>query len=116
MQSFKTGFFKRKEHLKNPLEFKRLFKQGQCEKVSGARIFFAENGLSFNRVGFPLPRGYGNAVQRNLSKRLSREVYRFFKSKLKIGYDILLLVYSGNDTFDARTSQFNMLFEKAGLL
>ena len=113
---FKTGFFKREERIKNPVEFKSLFKNGKKASISGAKIFILENALEINRVGFPLSRGYGNAVQRNLSKRYSREVYRLIKSHLNTGYDILLLVYPGNDSFSTRCVQFRTLFTKVGLL
>lgn len=113
---FKTGFFRREERIKNPGEFKRLFKNGKKASISGAKIFVCENNLEINRVGFPLPRGYGNAVQRNLSKRYSREVYRLLKAHLNTGYDILLLVYPGNDSFSTRCAQFRTLFTKIGLL
>ena len=112
----KTGFFKREEHIKNPVEFKKLFKNGKKASTSGSKLFFMENGLAINRVGFPLPRGYGNAVQRNLSKRYSREVYRLLKAHLNTGYDILLLVYPGNDSFSTQCVQFRSLFKKAGLI
>src|SRR5574344_1590889 len=102
----KTGFFKRNERIKNPVEFKNLFKNGKKASVSGAKIFVIENGLEINRIGFPLSRGYGNAVQRNLSKRYSREVYRLLKTHLNKGYDILMLVYPDNDSFSTRCVQF----------
>lgn len=111
----KTGFFTRKERIKKTSDFKNLFKSGKKASISGARLFYTENGLEMNRIGFPLPRGYGNAVQRNLSKRYSREVYRLFKARLNTGYDMLLLVYPGNDSFDLRCVQFRLLCEKAGL-
>lgn len=112
----KTGFFKREERIKNPADFKKLFKNGKKISIQGAKIFFMENGLEINRVGFPLIRGYGNAVQRNLSKRYSREVYRLLKSHLNTGYDILFLVYPGNDSFNSRCDQFRLLLNKAGLI
>jgi len=112
----KTGFFKRCERIKNPADFKDLFKNGKKTGVPGAKLFYKENGLGKNRIGFPLPRGYGNAVQRNLSKRYSREVYRLFKTHLNTGYDMLFLVYSGNDSFSSRCVQFRLLCEKAGLI
>lgn len=113
---FKTGLFKRYERIKSPVEFKNLFKYGKKASVSGAKIFVLENNLEINRIGFPLPRGYGNAIQRNLSKRYSREAYRLLKSQLNIGYDILLLVYPNNDSFSSRCAQLNALFTKIGLI
>ena len=67
-------------------------------------------------VGFPLIRGYGNAVERNLSKRYSREVYRLLKSHLNTGYDMLILIYPGNDSFHSRCDQIRLLCQKAGLI
>ena len=112
----KTGFFSRKERLKNPKEFKKLFRDGKKASVDGARIFYLKNGFESNRVGFPLPRGYGNAVQRNLSRRYSREVYRLLKTHLNTGYDILFLIYPGKDSFNLRCAQFQVLFRNAGLI
>ena len=112
----KTGFFKREERIKNPADFKNLFKNGKKVSISGAKLYYLENNLEINRVGFPLIRGYGNAVQRNLSKRYSREVYRYIKSHLNTGYDILILIYPGNDSFHSRCEQIRLLFKKAGLL
>lgn len=112
----KTGFFKREERIKNPADFKRLFKTGKKISVSGAKLFYLENELEMNRVGFPLIRGYGNAVERNLSKRYSREVYRLYKSHLNTGYDMLFLIYPGNDSFSSRCDQIRLLCEKAGLI
>ena len=112
----KTGFFRRDERIKNPADFKKLYKEGKKISIPGAKLFYLENHLEMNRVGFPLIRGYGNAVERNLSKRYSREVYRFFKSHLNTGYDMLFLVYPGNDSFHSRCEQFRSLCQKAGLL
>ena len=112
----KTGRFTRDEHLKRPADIQKLFKTGQRVSVAGAKLFYALNDRNLNRVGFPLPRGYGNAVQRNASKRYRRETYRSFKTHLNTGYDILFLVYPGNDSFSTRCEQFKTLCKKAGLL
>ena len=112
----KTGFFKRDERIKKPDELKKLFKNVKKVSIPGAKLFYMENGLGMNRVGFPLNRGYGNAIQRNLSKRYSREVYRLFKSHLNTGYDMLLQIYPGNDSFHTRCDQFRLLCQKAKLL
>jgi|SRR5574344_656281 ribonuclease P protein component len=112
----KTGRFTRDEHIKRPADIQKLFKTGQRVSVAGAKLFYALNDRNINRVGFPLPRGYGNAVQRNASKRYSRETYRSFKTHLNTGYDMLFLVYPGNDSFSTRCEQFKTLCQKAGLL
>ena len=117
----KTGLsaserFARKERIKRSAEIKNLFKCGKRASVSGAKLFYAQNQLGFNRIGFPLPRKYGTAVERNTSKRLSREIYRRLKTHLNTGYDMLLLIYPGNDSFHSRCEQFRALCRKAGLL
>ena len=112
----KTGRFTRDEHIKRPADIQKLFKTGKRVSVSGAKLFYMLNNRGLNRIGFPLPRGYGNAVERNASKRCSREAYRLFKAHLNTGYDMLLLVYPGNDSFHSRCEQFKILCQKAGLL
>ena len=107
----KTGFFKRNERIKNPDDFKRLFKDGKKTNISGIKLFLMENGTDMNRIGFSLPRGYGNSVQRNLSKR-----YRLLKAHLNTGYDMVVLVYPGKDSFHLRYAQFQLLFRNAGLI
>lgn len=113
---YKTGRFKKKEHIKRPGEIQNLFKQGKRYSTSGAKLFVLDNTNQTNRVVFAIPKNYGTAVQRNYSKRLSREIYRYFKMYLNTGYDLLLLVYPGNDSFRTRYIQFRYLCQKAGLL
>ena len=76
----------------------------------------SSNNSEINRVAFVLPRGYGSSVERNKSKRLSREAYRHFKSHLNTGYDMLILVYPGNDSFHSRCELIRYLFMKANLI
>lgn len=113
-----TKRFTRDERVKRPADIKNLFKSGTKVSTSGAKLFFAPNSLGINRIGFPLPHGFGNAVQRNRSKRFSRETYRNFKTYLNTGFDILFLVYPGpeNDSFCTRYVQFRTLCKKAGLI
>jgi len=72
--------------------------------------------LPYNRIAFAFSRNFGNAVERNRSRRLSREVYRQFRNRLRKGYDLVLLVYPGRDEFSARREQMQTLFTRAGLL
>lgn len=113
-----TRRFTRIEHMKSALEIKNLFKNGRKVSMFGAKLFFLPNNLGFNRIGFPLPRGFGNAVQRNRAKRFSREAYRILKTHLNIGFDMLFLVYpsSEKDSFHTRCVQIRTLCEKAELI
>ena len=111
-----VGKFPRKERIKKPIDFHNLFKNGKRVSISGAKLFFAENNSDINRIAFPISRGYGNSVERNSSRRYSREAYRLTKTFLNTGYDILFFVYPGNDSFSTRCVQFRTLCEKAGLI
>ena len=82
---------------------------------TGAKLLVLRNGLSHNRIAFTFSRKFGNAVERNHSRRLSREVYRLLRNELKKGYDLVLLVYPGRDIFSVRMDQLRDLFSRAGL-
>jgi ribonuclease P protein component len=77
-----------------------------------------ENELSRNRICFTFSRGFGNAVERNHTRRLGREAYRNLKPRLRRGYDLILLVYPEETApvFAARMKQLEQLLNKAGLL
>jgi ribonuclease P protein component len=92
-----------------------------------------KNDLPYNRIGFTQIRKYGNAPERNRARRLGKEAYRLLRSRLKSGFDLVLLVYPGQpnparpDTpksrirpgwgsLKVRLTQLKSLFGKAGLL
>ena len=115
-EKVKKFSFTRKERLKGRDEIKAAFSRGKKTSCPGAKLFFVENGTEGNRIAFTFARKYGNAVERNRSRRLSREAFRFLKSRLKSGFDLVLLVYPGGDDLRYRSQQLNVLFMKAGLL
>jgi ribonuclease P protein component len=108
--------FPRKERLKGRDNIREVFKKKQAFSCHGAKLLMSRNGLLYNRIAFSFPRKYGNAVERNYSRRLSREAYRLLRSELRQGYDLVLLIYPGRDEFPVRTEQLRALFLKAGLL
>lgn len=103
------------ERVRSVKDFKALFKAKRVN-VTGIRLYFLKNDLPYNRIALTLPRGYGNAIQRNRSKRVTRSAYRLLKQTLKTGYDLLVVVYK-NDTDNCKTrlTQLSSLFERAGL-
>lgn len=118
MYGVTTGGFSKSERIKRASDIRNLFKNGNRASAFGAKIFFLPNSLGFNRVGFPLPRGFGNAVSRNRAKRFSREAYRLLKAQLNTGFDMLFFVYPtpNKDSFSARCNQIRALCEKVSLL
>ena len=107
--------FPRQERLKGRDEIREVFKSGRAVSGSGAKLFTLKNGLSHNRIAFAVPRKFGNAVERNRTRRLGREAYRHLRQEIKPGHDLVLLVYSGNDDFPFRMTQLGYLFNRAGL-
>ena len=79
-------------------------------------LFLLPNNLGKNRIAFALPRNYGNAIKRNRCKRLSREAYRKLKAQLQTGFDMIFLVYPGNDVYETRCAMLHSLVQKAGIL
>ena len=112
----KTGRFTRNERVKRSEEIRNLFKNGERITIHGAKLFLIPNNLEKNRIAFALPRNFGNAVERNRCKRLSREAYRSIKAQLQVGYDMIFLVYPGNDVYQTRCAMLHSLVQKAGVL
>ncbi len=112
----KPNGFTSEERIKKSSDIQALFRKGKKVSTNGAKLFILPNDLSFNRIVFALPHGYGNAVQRNYSKRLSKEAYRHLKKNIKSGFDMILLVYRGESSFSSRHKQLCFLCKKAGLL
>ena len=107
--------FPGKERLKGRNEIRELFNRRKGVSCFGAKLLTLRNGLPFNRIAFTFARKFGNAVERNRSRRLSREVYRLLRNELCAGYDLVLLVYPGRDVFSVRMEQMRELFSRAGL-
>ena len=112
----KTGRFTRNERVKRSEEIQNLFKNGKRITIHGAKLFLSPNDLGKNRIAFALPRNYGNAIKRNRCKRLSREAYRKLKAQLQTGFDMIFLVYPGNDVYETRCAMLHSLVQKAGIL
>jgi ribonuclease P protein component len=111
------GFrFRRKEHLKGRDEIRDVFKRGRVVSCSGAKLFILKNELPHNRIAFTFARKFGNAVERNRARRLSREAYRLTRNTIKPGFDLVLLVYPGKDVFNIRLEQLGGLFSRAGMV
>jgi ribonuclease P protein component len=107
--------FPRVERLKGRDEIREVFNRGRVVNCSGAKLFVRKNGACHNRIAFTFSRKFGNAVNRNRARRVGREAYRHIRQSLKTGYDLVLLVYPGKDTFAARMEQLNFLCSRAGL-
>ncbi|AEF86763.1 ribonuclease P protein component [Treponema primitia ZAS-2] len=116
-EEFRGKFrFRRIERLKRREEIGAVFNHRKGVSCQGAKLFRLENGLPYNRIAFTFARKYGNAVERNRSRRVSREAYRYIRNRLIGGFDLVLLVYPGKDFLKDRSRQMEALFSRAGLL
>jgi ribonuclease P protein component len=107
--------FPRRERLKGRNEIGEVFGRKRAVSCSGAKLLRKENGFFYNRIAFTFSRKFGNAVERNRARRVSREVYRHLRNELRPGYDLVLLVYPGNDNYSRRMEQMRELCGRAGL-
>ena len=107
--------FPRKERLKGRDDIGEVFRGKRAVSCSGMKLLMRRNGLPHNRIAFTFSRKFGNAVERNRSRRISREAYRFLRNEVKKGYDLVLLVYPGGDNLDQRMSQLRELFSLSAL-
>jgi ribonuclease P protein component len=107
--------FPQRERLKGRDEIGEVFSRKRVVSCAGAKLLRKENGLLYNRIAFTFSRKFGNAVERNRARRVSREVYRHLRNYLKPGYDLVLLVYPGKDNYSRRMEQMRELCSRAGL-
>jgi ribonuclease P protein component len=108
--------FPHTEHLKKRSEIRMVFKRGKIVACPGMKLFYRAGALENNRIAITFARKFGNAVQRNRARRLCREAYRYVRYRLMPPRDLVLLIYPGYDSFNARLEQLTLLLKRAGLL
>ena len=106
----------KEERLSCESNVKKVFKSGQKVKTLGLSLFFIKNNLSFNRIAFSPARGFKGSVERNRVKRIFREIYRLSKYLISPGYDMVLIIYPGENGYREREKAFLYLCIKAGLI
>lgn len=104
----------RSERLKSNADFARVFDNPDVRSgCRGAKLVAKRNGLESGRFAVTLVRKFGNAVQRNYSRRVLKEIYRNTKQDLPTGYDIIVVLYSGDYGYLEREQQFMNLIRRA---
>jgi len=74
--------------------FRRVYEQGHKFRAAYFTAFVLPNSEQRSRVGITATRKTGNAVERNRSRRLVREVFRKNKWRVPPGVDIVINVKS----------------------
>ncbi|QEN09078.1 ribonuclease P protein component [Oceanispirochaeta crateris] len=104
------------ERLGKKSDLNRIFANGNTSKCYGAKILFLKSSLTYSRFAITIVRKFGNAVERNYTKRIFREFFRKQKFSIKESYDIVFVVYPGDFSYQNRLEQFNLLIKRANLV
>lgn len=82
--------FPKSVRVRSKLDFASIYDQGIRISDSQLSITAARNQLGRTRLGLSVSKRCGNAVQRNLLKRLLRESFRGSRAELPIGLDLIV--------------------------
>ncbi|MDO4765515.1 MAG: ribonuclease P protein component [Eubacteriales bacterium] len=81
--------------LKKNQDFKNVY-NSSCSCANRQLVaYFLKNQQAENRIGISVSKKVGNSVVRHRLKRLVKEAYRLNQSKIKSGYDIVIVVRAG---------------------
>jgi ribonuclease P protein component len=83
--------FRPHEHLRRPLDFRRVYDRRRSASDRWLIVYACENGLPHRRFGMSVSRKVGSAVVRNRLRRLYREAFRLTRDTLPPGLDIVVI-------------------------
>ena len=89
--SAKKFSFRPHEHLRRPLDFRRVYDRRRSASDRWLIVYACENGLPYRRLGMSVSRKVGGAVIRNRLRRLYREAFRLTRDTLPPGLDIVVI-------------------------
>ena len=83
--------FRPHEHLRRPMDFRRVYDRRRSASDRWLIVYACENGLPYRRLGMSVSRKGGPAVVRNRLRRLYREAFRLTRDTLPPGLDIIVI-------------------------
>ena len=103
--------------LKRRCDISRAFRQGKYRAGRYLTVYVRPNRLGYNRLAVSQVRHFGNSVQRNHAKRLSRENYTILEPRLITGVDLVIVARACREKPDFHTvgSEMRYLFSRLGL-
>lgn len=90
--------FRKCERLLKRADFKHVERKGVRLKSPRFIAFVYRNDLDWNRLGITVTRKVGRAPYRNWWKRRIREVFRTHKSRVGVGFDMVVIVKAKSTT------------------
>jgi ribonuclease P protein component len=89
--------FRRAEHLRSPLDFRRVYERRRSASDRWLIVYACENGLPHLRLGLSVSRKVGQATYRNRLRRLYREAFRLTREAMPTGLDLVLIPRSAEE-------------------
>lgn len=83
--------FEKREHLRRPGEFKRVYDRRRSVSNDWLIVYACENDLPYLRLGMSVSRKVGKATHRNRLRRLYREAFRLARHEMPVGLDLVLI-------------------------
>ena len=77
--------------VKENYEFRRIYRKGRSAVSPYFVVYCLKNRAGASRLGITVSKKLGHAVVRNRVRRRMRELYRTNESKLRPGYDIVMV-------------------------
>ncbi|MCE5256247.1 MAG: ribonuclease P protein component [Spirochaetaceae bacterium] len=108
--------FPKAEKVRKKAEIDRVFRSGKRFSCKGMGLRVARNSLDMTRAVFVTVRSFSGAVERNRAKRRAREAWRLIKHRVSPGFDVAIVLYPENATFDEVSSDLFFLLRKAGIV
>jgi ribonuclease P protein component len=97
------------EVLRDKRDFSRLYKRGKSVGGRYVVLFYIKNNFPYNRRAFLASKKVGNSVKRNRARRLMKESWRGFESRLKGGWDILFIARNTIDGIKCQEVEKSMI-------